>query len=160
MYAHGATELVNPASASFEWKQAHVVWKLVYLCVLTTSLQSLWSCRDETDSFFPFSFFLLPRTLLRLFVCQSWKQLGWTWQRAELRGRGSAVNEFLTVLLWGQFEYVFLIGLWRLRLLFFPPSSKVSAWCDCVVAKEPRSNGVHLKPGEHAHYLQPKARLI
>lgn len=36
----------------------------------------------------------------------------------KLWGRGSAVSECRTVLLLGQFEYVFLIGLWRPRLLF------------------------------------------
>lgn len=52
MYAYCSTELVNPASMSFEWEWAHVVWKLVCLRVLTTSRYSLWSCRDEINSFF------------------------------------------------------------------------------------------------------------
>lgn len=41
---------------SFEWEWAYVVWKLVYLCVLTTSRYSLWSCRDEMVSYFSESF--------------------------------------------------------------------------------------------------------
>ena len=51
MYAYCATELVNPASMSFEWAWVHVVWKLVYLCALAISRYSLWSCGDEMDSF-------------------------------------------------------------------------------------------------------------
>ncbi len=154
MYAYCATELVNPASMSFDWERVHVVWKLVYLCALATSRYSLWSFRDETDSFF----WVFPLCWDCLFVRveNNWDESD---SGVELWGRGSAVNERLTVLLLGQFEYVFLIGLSRLSLLSSAFLKSVCMMWLCW-AEEPGSNGVHLKPAEHAHYLQPKARLI
>ena len=154
MYAYCATELVNPASVPFEWERARVVWKLVYLCALTTSRYSLWSCRDEMGSFLFLESFhsvcLSELKTIRMRLIAEWSYRD---------GGSSAVNEFLAALLLGQFEYVFLIGLWRLRLLFSAFLKSVCMMWLCW-AEEPGSNGVHLKPGEHAHYLQPKARLI
>lgn len=145
MYAYCPTKLASPASMSFEWVEMSV-----FVCPRYLSISSLILQRWDGFLFSP----------LWVFVCRSWKQLEHKCEsEGELWGRGSAVNARRAVLLLVQFEYVFLIGLRRPRLLFSAFLKSVCMMWLCW-AEEPRSNGVHLKPGEHAHYLQPKARLI
>lgn len=111
MHAYCATKLVNSASMSFEWEWALVVWEWVYPRVLTTfSISSLILQRWD-------GFFFSPLRWNCLFVRVE-NNRDTSESEGKLWGRGSAVNECRTVLLLGQFEYVFLIGLWRPRLLF------------------------------------------
>lgn len=119
-------------------------------CIWESSLLSgsVWSTRDETGS--P-SFF----SVLILFIRfeNNWdkpgskvKLYGWS----IVRTLCCAPSIWICVFNWSL----------KARGSLFLPSAKVSAWCDCTELEEPESNGVHLKPSEHAHYLQPKTRLI